>query len=170
MHRVFWGRPLLRRDTVTWLRDVGCTVCLHLVQAALLFALLARRRKAQQAKRGGLAAQVRDTLRYTAFLGAFAGVYVAVDESLAALFGNKRWVLPRAAVLHFGLLSQRKHAPCGCEQSGPCFSQDIKVAGGSGGPGSRAHHPADRVRNERSAQQLAPSFRIALCKVGKTAM
>jgi hypothetical protein len=34
--------------------------------------------------------QVQDTLRYTAFLGAFAGVYVAVDEGLAALFGNKR--------------------------------------------------------------------------------
>jgi hypothetical protein len=34
--------------------------------------------------------QVKDTLRYTAFLGAFAGVYVAVDEGLAALFGNKR--------------------------------------------------------------------------------
>jgi enoyl-CoA hydratase/carnithine racemase len=36
--------------------------------------------------------QVQDTLRYTAFLGAFAGVYVAVDEGLAALFGNKRCV------------------------------------------------------------------------------
>lgn len=61
-------------------------------QAALLFALLARRRKAQQAKRGGLGAQLSDTLRYTTFLGTFAGVYVAVDEGLAALFGNKRCV------------------------------------------------------------------------------
>lgn len=43
--------------------------------------------------------QVRDTLRYTAFLGAFAGVYVAVDEGLAAFFGNKRCAARNSKVL-----------------------------------------------------------------------
>ncbi|CAL5223327.1 g5824 [Coccomyxa viridis] len=36
----------------------------------------------------------KDTLRYTGFLGAFAGVFVSVDEGLAAVFGperTKRW-------------------------------------------------------------------------------
>ena len=47
-------------------------------------------RKTPQRRVRRTSVQVRDTLRYTAFLGAFAGVYVAVDEGLAALFGNER--------------------------------------------------------------------------------
>ncbi len=55
-----------------------------------MFALVARRQKVQQARRGSLSAQMRDTLRYTSFLGAFAGIYVSVEEGIAALFGNRR--------------------------------------------------------------------------------
>ena len=33
----------------------------------------------------------KQSCRYTSFLGAFAGVYVAVDEGIAAMFGNKKW-------------------------------------------------------------------------------
>ena len=33
---------------------------------------------------------LKESLRYTAFLGSFAGVYVAVDEGTAALFGKRR--------------------------------------------------------------------------------
>ena len=33
---------------------------------------------------------LKESLRYTAFLGTFAGVYVAVDEGIAALFGKRR--------------------------------------------------------------------------------
>ena len=33
---------------------------------------------------------LKESLRYTAFLGSFAGLYVAVDEGIAALFGKRR--------------------------------------------------------------------------------
>lgn len=67
-----------------------------------MFALVARRRKVQQARRGSLSAQLRDTLRYTSFLGAFAGIYVSVEEGIAALFGNRR----RATILISSWLRQ----------------------------------------------------------------
>ena len=59
-------------------------------QVSQLFGLLLRGR--QQRKRGGptLVELLRETLRYTAFLGSFAGVFVAVDEGIASLFGKKR--------------------------------------------------------------------------------
>lgn len=64
---------------------------LHRLQAALLFALLGRRKRSQpSARKGGPAQHLQDVLRYTSFLGAFAGVFVAVDEGLAACFGNKK--------------------------------------------------------------------------------
>ncbi|CAL8462877.1 g2411 [Coccomyxa elongata] len=41
---------------------------------------------------------IADTLRYTGFLGAFAGIYVSVDEGIAALFGKERTARWRAFV------------------------------------------------------------------------
>lgn len=35
---------------------------------------------------------IADTSKYTAFLGSLAGLYVAVDEALAAVFGKNRSV------------------------------------------------------------------------------
>lgn len=37
-----------------------------------------------------VAAAVEDTLRYTAFLASLAGVYIGVDEGIAALFGKEK--------------------------------------------------------------------------------
>ena len=67
-----------------------------------MFALVARRQKVQRARRGSLSSQLRDTMRYTSFLGAFAGIYVSVDEGIAALFGNRRLCTPRKSpvILH----------------------------------------------------------------------
>jgi hypothetical protein len=36
---------------------------------------------------------VKETVRYGMFLGTFAGSYVSVDESIAAIWGCKRSVL-----------------------------------------------------------------------------
>jgi hypothetical protein len=88
--------------------------------------------------------QVRDTLRYTAFLGAFAGVYVAVDEGLAALFGNKRCAQGvegcRATGFHVDHVWW--HLWMYLRLYG---MQDLQVAGGGGRFGSWSHHPAHRV-------------------------
>lgn len=57
---------------------------LHLV-GSLLAALSKSKRRSVAA-----ADAVEDTLRYTAFLGALAGVYIGVDEGIAALVGKER--------------------------------------------------------------------------------
>mmetsp|Transcript_5717 Transcript_5717/g.16345 ORF Transcript_5717/g.16345 Transcript_5717/m.16345 type:complete len:591 (+) Transcript_5717:231-2003(+) len=94
-----WERRLQRLANAI-VRGAGAGFCLRggLNLVAFLFALVARRRKVQQARRGSLSAQWRDALRYTSFLGAFAGIYVSVDEGIAALFGNRRTAGWRAAV------------------------------------------------------------------------
>ena len=69
---------------------------LHLV-SYLLGLALARRGKAGAAAvarsdRPGVLELLRDTLRWGAFLGSFAGVYVFSDEAIALLGGRRRWV------------------------------------------------------------------------------
>ena len=66
-----------------------------------LFGVLARSRR--RPKRGGslrldAADALRDTAAFAAFLGVFAGVYVAVDEGLALRVGKQRSREWRAAV------------------------------------------------------------------------
>lgn len=57
---------------------------LHLV-GSLLTAISKRRKRAVAP-----AAAVEDTLRYAAFLAALAGVYIGVDEGIAAVCGKER--------------------------------------------------------------------------------
>jgi hypothetical protein len=57
---------------------------LHLV-GSLLTAISKRRKRVVT-----VSAAVEDTLRYTAFLASLAGVYVGVDEGIAALFGKEK--------------------------------------------------------------------------------
>ena len=61
---------------------------LHLT--SLLFSLLNAARRRRKARLQSLREMLKESLRYTAFLGSFAGVYVAVDEGIAALFGKRR--------------------------------------------------------------------------------
>ena len=63
---------------------------LHLLK--FLFALIIRRKRGTRSQ--SLSEVFQDTLRYTGFLGAFAGVFVSVDEGLAAVFGPERCSLP----------------------------------------------------------------------------
>jgi len=62
---------------------------------SLLFSLLNAARRRRKAQMQSLRDMLKESLRYTAFLGSFAGVYVAVDESIAALLGKRRCA-PRA--------------------------------------------------------------------------
>ncbi|CAK0784870.1 hypothetical protein CVIRNUC_008075 [Coccomyxa viridis] len=63
---------------------------LHLLK--IIFSLISARRRVKRPQ--PISEALQDTLRYTGFLGAFAGVFVSVDEGLAAIFGaerTKRW-------------------------------------------------------------------------------
>ena len=72
--------------------------------ASYAFGLFLRRRRAAAAgARPGLAAVLEDTLRYAAFLGGFAGVFVAADEIIALLGGKKRWAARGCWELTWGL-------------------------------------------------------------------
>ena len=59
---------------------------------SVLLSQLSRRKR--QAKRSGehLRSLLADTLRYAAFLAAFGGTYVTVDEGLGYFAGKERWV------------------------------------------------------------------------------
>lgn len=59
---------------------------LHLLKF-LLYYLMRRKRPSAPTP---LSEMLSDTLRYTGFLGAFAGLFVALDEGIAAVFGTKR--------------------------------------------------------------------------------
>jgi len=59
---------------------------LHLLK--FIFALISARKRRTRSQ--SISEVFQDTLRYTGFLGAFAGVFVSVDEGLAALFGPER--------------------------------------------------------------------------------
>jgi hypothetical protein len=62
--------------------------------------LLTRLRGRKGARRRGIPAleAVQETLRYTAFLGCMAGVYVGADEAIAAVWGKERTASWRALV------------------------------------------------------------------------
>ena len=62
-----------------------------------LFALLARARK-RGVRRAAATDAVRDTVSFAAFLVAFAGAYVSVDEGLSLRYGKQRSKSWRAAV------------------------------------------------------------------------
>ena len=62
-----------------------------------LFALLARARK-RGVRRAAATDAVRDTVSFSAFLVAFAGAYVSVDEGLSLRYGKQRSKSWRAAV------------------------------------------------------------------------
>jgi hypothetical protein len=65
---------------------------LHLL-GAILAPLSAGRRKRRSVS---LSEALHDTLRYTAFLAALAGIYIGVDEGIAAAWGKKRYMqLPK---------------------------------------------------------------------------
>lgn len=68
--------------------------------ASLLLAAAAPSRRARRTAAGapGLGASLADTLRWAAFLGAYAGTYVAVDECIARSWGRTRTAPWRAAV------------------------------------------------------------------------
>lgn len=52
---------------------------------------LLRPKKAKAGRQvAGAKRSLTDTLRYAAFLASLAGTYVAVDEGVAAKWGNKR--------------------------------------------------------------------------------
>lgn len=59
---------------------------LHLLK--FIFSIILRRKR--NARPQSVSDMIADTLRYTGFLGAFAGIYVSVDEGIAALFGKER--------------------------------------------------------------------------------
>jgi hypothetical protein len=75
---------------------VGCTLRggLHLLGAALT-PLTGRKKRRSVTPR----AAFWDTLRYTAFLGSLAGIYIGVDEGIAGAFGKRRWA---SSGLHAG--------------------------------------------------------------------
>ena len=69
----------------------------------LLLARRARRRRgassgASPPPGAGGRGKLMDTLRWGAFLGSFAGTYVAADEAIALLGGAERRVLARPAL------------------------------------------------------------------------
>ena len=70
---------------------------LHAVSLALAAAAPARRRRRALAGAPGPAAASADAARYAAFLGAFAGAYVLLDEGIARGLGKKKTAAWRAA-------------------------------------------------------------------------
>ena len=59
---------------------------LHLLK--IIFALISARKRSTRSQ--SISEVFQDTLRYTGFLGAFAGIFVTVDEGLAAIFRPER--------------------------------------------------------------------------------
>lgn len=57
---------------------------------SLLFALLVKTKREEKAKAKNLWEYLKDTLRYSAFLGTFSGGFVAVDEGISAIVGKKK--------------------------------------------------------------------------------
>lgn len=80
-----------------WTRYCNCVIrgaaigfCLrgglHLLK--MIFSLIKARKRGTRSQ--SISEMLNDTLRYTGFLGAFAGIFVSVDEGLAATFGAER--------------------------------------------------------------------------------
>lgn len=70
---------------------------LHAVSLLLAAAAPSRRRRRALAGAPGLAAATADSARYAAFLGAFAGSYVLLDEGISRGLGKKKTEAWRAA-------------------------------------------------------------------------
>jgi hypothetical protein len=69
---------------------------LHLLK--IIFALISARKRSTRSQ--SISEVFQDTLRYTGFLGAFAGIFVTVDEGLAAIFGAERCEFVTFAAMH----------------------------------------------------------------------
>jgi hypothetical protein len=74
------------------LRGAAAGFCLRggLSLLKFIFSIISRRRRVGRHQQ--LLDMLADTLRYTGFLGAFAGIFVSVDEAIAAIFGKERYV------------------------------------------------------------------------------
>ena len=72
------------------LRGAAIGMCLrgglHLLKFILSILSIVRRKRAP----APVSEMLADTLRYTGFLGTLGGVFVAVDEGIALLFGRDR--------------------------------------------------------------------------------
>ena len=68
----------------------GCAVRGGIHALSWIFALLLKSKSEKKRRQKTLLGALEDTVRYTAFLGSLAGVYVSVDEGLAWLFGRRR--------------------------------------------------------------------------------
>lgn len=94
---------------------LACRGGLHLV--SFLVRLSANFRRRQARKSLNFLDKLHDTLRYTAFLGAFGGIFVSVDEGIAAAFGKRKYgvynCLEPARQLH--------GAPCPCARWDGCL-------------------------------------------------
>lgn len=87
-----WLNAVLRGATVGFCLRGG----LHLVSLAFSLA----RRSERQRREQSLREKVVETGRYTAFLGALAGVFVGVDEGIAAAWGKARWAIALLCALY----------------------------------------------------------------------
>ena len=70
---------------------LACRGGLHLVSFLVRLAANFRRRQARKSL--NFLDKLRETLRYTAFLGAFGGIFVGVDEGIAAAFGKRKYAV-----------------------------------------------------------------------------
>lgn len=124
---VVLGHPERRRALSRWLNAVlrGAAVgfCLrgglHVVSLALALASKARRSKQRQTRQQSLWDKLTETGRYTAFLGALAGVFVGVDEGVAAVWGKSRWDAPVLGLITYmrALANEREF----CVKDNLCF-------------------------------------------------
>lgn len=82
-------RALIRCGNAV-LRGAATGFCLRggLSLLKFIFSIISRRRRGSRPQQ--LTDMLVDTLRYTGFLGAFAGIFVSVDEAIAVIFGKER--------------------------------------------------------------------------------
>ncbi|KAK9808239.1 hypothetical protein WJX73_002479 [Symbiochloris irregularis] len=89
LHR--WLNAVLRGAAIGFCLRGG----LHVVSLAFALAR-SKRSKQRQTRQQSLWEKLTETGRYTAFLGALAGVFVGVDEGIAAIWGRTRTAAWRA--------------------------------------------------------------------------
>eukprot|EP00873_Tetraselmis_striata_P041904 jgi/Tetstr1/462168/TSEL_007233.t1 len=93
------GQRALERLWDTCLKSAAIGFCLRggLSGVSLLLSQLSRRKRRAKRSRTHLLSLGLDTLKYTAFLAAFGGTYVSVDEGLSYFLGKERSKNWRAA-------------------------------------------------------------------------